>query len=159
MNRDHKMKISSNNGYSLAEVMIAAAILIVVIAGLIQLFVYTSALSDISKDTTTAVNEAQSKLEEIRNSNYAAITTNYASGGTPGNTFTPSAVTGKGIIYIDSSNSNLLVIEVDVSFRTRKGRVIGEDLDLDGVLDAGEDIDGNGHLDSPVKLISYLAIR
>ncbi len=153
------MKKLSPKGYSIAEILITSAILIIVIAGLIQLFVNTSELSDISKDTTTAVNEAQSQMEEIRSSTYSSIATNYASGGTPGNTFTPSQGTGKGIIYIDSSNSDLLQIEVDVSFRTRRGRIIGEDLNLDGVLDAGEDTNGNGQLDSPVKLICYLAER
>ncbi len=151
--------ITNQSGYSIAEILITAGILVIVIAGLIQLFIYTSDLSAMSKDMSAAITEAQAKMEEIRSSTYANITTDYASGGTPGNTFTPTLTTGKGIIYLDSTNTDLLQIEIMVSFQTRKGRIVGEDTDLDGVLDAGEDTNANSKLDSPVKIMSLLAER
>ena len=62
-----------------------------------------------SRDTTFAISEAQSKLDEIRNSNYDLITTDYISGGTPGNTFETTQPTGIGSIYINDSNPDLFV--------------------------------------------------
>ncbi len=149
----------STSGYSLAEILITSAALIIVIAGLIQLFIYGSRLSDLSRAMSFAITEAQAKMEEIRNSTYTTITANYASGGSPGNTFTMTQGNGRGIIYIDSTNANLLQIDIVVSFSLPSGRVIGEDLDLDGNLDAGEDTNGNGRLDSPATIVSLLAQR
>ena len=146
-------------GFTLVEVMIATAMLLVLLIGLVQFFVYASSLKNLAINMTTVTAQAQSKMEEIRNDAYANITTDYASGGTPGNTFTLSQPTAKGIIYIDSSNASLLTVEIDVSWKNDNTRIIGEDTDLDGVLDAGEDLNSNGKLDSPVKIITYIAQR
>jgi hypothetical protein len=37
--------------------------------------------------------------------------------------------------------------------------VYGEDKDLDGVLDAGEDLNGNGKLDAPVQIVDRIFQR
>ncbi len=108
---------------------------------------------------TAAMVAAQDKMEEIKNHNYSLITTDYASAGTPGNTFSLSNPAGMGVIYIDSSNANLLQIEINVSWRNKDGRVVGEDADLDGAIDAGEDADGNNKLDSTARIVSNIAQR
>lgn len=146
-------------GFTLLELMFAVAILVTVVSGMVRLFVFTSTQADIAGRKTIAVSEAQTKLEEIRNTDYSLITTNYGSGGTPGNTFDLSLIDGKGVIYIDSSNAELLVLEVVVSWNNKYNRVVGEDQDLDGVLDAGEDANSNGKIDSSVELITYLTRR
>jgi prepilin-type N-terminal cleavage/methylation domain-containing protein len=146
----------NNRGFTLVELLIVVGILAVVVLGLLQLFIYTSVQAQMAGNKTLAVAAATNKIEEIRNHTYTSIAADYASGGTPGNKFTPANITGKGIIYIGSSNPDLLTIEVDVSWRNKYGRVIGEDLDLDGVKDTGEDVNGNNKLDSPVKLISAI---
>jgi hypothetical protein len=65
---------------------------------------------------------------------------------------------GRCWIYIDYDYDNdgvgetdLLELTVSVCWK-QKGRVIGEDKDLDGVLDSGEDANGNGMIDSSVEL-------
>ena len=150
----------SPNGVTFVELLITTAILAVIIIGCLQLFIYSATQAEMTGNLTAAVAEAQSKIEEIRNHNYSAIAADYASGGTPGNTFNLTQLTGKGIIYIDSANapchSELLCVEIDVSWRNRYNRVIGEDTDLDGVLDGGEDVNGNGKLDSPAKLMTMI---
>ena len=109
---------------------------------------------------TNALTDAQSKLEEMRSDTFSQITTDYSSGGTPGNTFNLTQGNGKGVIYIDSSNSTLLTITIVVSWQNNQDRrIIGEDLNLNGVLDAGEDTDGNGKLSSPVTLVGLIASR
>ena len=147
----------SKQGFTLAEVLVSTGILTVIIIGLIKILIYCSLLADMSANITITMREAQNKLEEIQNSDYSSITTNYASGGTPGNTFNLSQGTGKGVIYMDASNPDLLKIEIDVSWKNKDGRVIGEDSNLNGVINTGEDLNSNGQLDSMAKIITLLA--
>ena len=149
----------SRKGYSLVEVICTVGILAFVFVGLLELFIYTYALDEMAGNLTMALKEAQGKMEEIRNYDYNLITTDYASGGTPGNTFDLSQPTGKGVIYVDASNSDLLKIKIVVSWSNKKNRIIGEDINLNGSLDAGEDLDGNGQLDSLASIQSLFAKR
>jgi prepilin-type N-terminal cleavage/methylation domain-containing protein len=151
--------LSKRAGFTLVEVLVAVGILAVVIVGLLRLFIYCSILSDLSGNMTLATNEAQSKLEEIRNHDYGSIVTDYSSGGTPGNTFNLTELTGMGVITIDNSNPDLLQIDINVSWQNKDGRISGEDTDLDGVIDAGEDLDSNGKLDSIASIVSLIARR
>lgn len=80
--------------------------------------------------------------------------------------------TGSGFIYIDNTDPELLEIEVVMSWVSKKGipipnvvveadkqkyrRVVGEDQNLNGVLDAGEDVNGNGKIDSSIVLKTLL---
>ena len=148
-------------GFSLVELLVVVGILVTVIVILLRVFIYNSVLAELSGNIAYAMSEAQAKLEEIRNSDYSLITTNYASGGTPGNTFNLSQGQGKGVIYIDSSNTSLLEISVVVCWKNKDGRVIGEDTDLDGVLDAGEDLSSppNNKIDSKATLVLKIAKR
>src|SRR4029077_768929 len=86
---------SRSKGFSLAELLVTIGILVTVIVILLQLFIYNSILAELSGNMGFAMSEAQSKMEEIKNSDFAVITTNYASGGTPGNTFNLSQGQGK----------------------------------------------------------------
>ena len=147
---------SSKKAISIVEILLSLTILIIGLVGLLQTFVYCSYLNDLAFSMTSSLVAAQDKLEEIRDSNYSTLTTDYASGGTPGNTFTIPNVNGKGAISIDASNANLLSIRIVVCFKTKNGRLIGDDANLDGSVDAG---DGNGQIDSPIVLISLLAKR
>lgn len=153
------MKKLSKNGFTLVEIVFVVGILSFVIISLIQVLIYTSTQAEMAGNKTAAVMEAQNKIEEIRNHAYSQIVTDYGSGGTPGNTFALTLLNGMGIIYIDSSNSGLLVIEVVISWQNKYNRIVGEDSDLDGVLDTGEDINSNSKFDSPVELVTFLTSR
>lgn|SRR3989338_603852 len=154
-----KGALKVNRGFSLAELLVTVGILVTVIIILLQLFVYNSVLAELSGNMGYVLSDAQTNLEEIRNSDYSLITTNYASGGTPGNTFNLSQGQGRGVIYIDSSNASLLQVTVVFCWRNKDGRVIGEDTDLDGILDAGEDLNSNGQIDSKAKFVMKIAKR
>ena len=152
--------LQSERGVSLVEILIAVGILAYVLVGQMKLFVVCSGLSELSGNMTMATAAVQSKLDEIRNHDYDSIVADYASGGTPGNIFSLTDITGTGVIYVDSSNPDLLEVEVVVSWQHDKtSRVIGEDTDLDGVLDTGEDDNSNGKLDSLVSIAILLADR
>ncbi len=114
----------SHRGFTLVEVMISVGVLAFVIVGLLQLFVYCATLADAAGNTTLAVNEAQTKMEEIRNHNFDSIAADYASGGTPGNTFTLSSPSGTGTITVSQvgGSSQLLQIQIGVNWQNKDGR-------------------------------------
>ncbi len=150
---DRKRK---QQGFTLIELLVVVGILAVVILGLIQTFLLGSVLADLSHRKTIAVGEARDKLEEILNHTFANIIVDYAAGGTPGNTFALSQITGRGVVTVTTVTANLLQVDVVVCFQYRNGRIFGEDRDLDGVLDAGEDVNGNGVIDSDIKVSTYI---
>lgn len=98
---------------------------------------------------------AQEKLEEIRNHNFHKIYLDYDD-----TTFGVAGIEeAEGRVDVDNTNPDLLEITVTVCWKQVGGRVIGEDLNLDGDLDTGEDSNGNGQLDSPVQIITLMAKR
>lgn len=149
-------KSKKTQGFSLVELMVVAAILGTIVLGLIQSLILSSALVDLSNRKTIATSEAQDKIEEIVNHTFNTVVVDYASGGTPGNVFNLSQVTGTGVVTAAVYTANVVQVDVVVSFQMSNGRVVGEDKDLDGVLDVGEDANSNGVLDSPVKLSTYI---
>jgi prepilin-type N-terminal cleavage/methylation domain-containing protein len=73
------MKFSCDvKGFTLVELLSATAILAVVLMGLIQMFVRCSFLSELAKNKTIAASIAQSKLEEIRDTDYEDIVSTHA---------------------------------------------------------------------------------
>ncbi len=189
---------SLNSGFSLMEGVVAAAVSLIVIVGILQLLIHCSVLAEQSGNMTFATSEAQDKLEEIRDHSYRNIVVDYTSGcvcadgvdndldgetdhpddtqcssqgdtdesdeatsatGLCAGTFNLSQVTGQGAIYINTSNPDLLEVEVVISWQDKYGRIIGEDTDLDGTLDTGEDQDSNNRLSSPVTLTTLIAER
>lgn len=119
-----RRKFAADRGFTLVEVLITIGILAVVIVGLLQLFVYCSTLAEAAGNTTLAVSEAQNKMEEIRNHDFIAIAIDYASGGTPGNTFALTSLNGSGRITTIQvgGSSELLQIQIDVSWQNKNGR-------------------------------------
>jgi prepilin-type N-terminal cleavage/methylation domain-containing protein len=157
------MKVLSKTikGFTLVELLLATIILSVVLVGLLQLFIRCSVLTELSNNVTAAMSEAQGKMEEIRNYDFDSIATDYVAGGAL-NPFDLTQLTGKGVIYIDSSNADLLEIEIVISWQNKYSRIVGEDLDLDGVLDTSpttEDVNGDSKLSSIATLVSNIAER
>lgn len=152
---------NKKKGFTLVELMIVAAILAVVVVGMLQIFIYASESAAIAADKTLALSAAQDKIEEIRNHSYDDIVADYASGGTPGNTFTVNNLNAEGAVYVDASNAELLIVKVVVCWEDKYGRIIGEDFNLNGVLDPGEDTPGeeNNEIDSIASLVSMVAKR
>jgi len=150
----------NQKAFTLAEILLVVGIMAVVIVGMGQLFIYTALQAELAGNKSIAVTLAQSKIDEIRTHAYSAIPVNFGSGGTPGNVFsTPGLNNGVGLVRIDSSDPELLGIEVLVSWQDKYGRIMGEDLDMDGILDSGEDTNGNSKLDSPVTLVTKFTRR
>lgn len=137
--------------------MIGTGVLIVALVGLLGVFSHMISLNENSGKLSLAVAGCQAKLEEMRNSDFTALYTTYN-----GTNFNPNGFSSgeaKGAISINNSNPNLLQVFVSVSWMTRSNRVIGEDKNLNGVRDAGEDLNGNLRLDSPCQIATLMAQR
>ncbi|MBI4355343.1 MAG: hypothetical protein HY597_02680 [Candidatus Omnitrophica bacterium] len=140
----------SNTGLTLFELIIALAIFVVSIGSLVVAQDGCLALAEGARNTTIGLNLAREKAEEIR-----AV----AFGNVPaydGQTFTLAAwgAPHRGVVRVVTTDPALLEIYISVSWRQRGNRVVGEDTNLNGVPDAGEDANGNGRLDSPASLVT-----
>lgn len=146
-------------GFTFVELLLAVSILAVIVVGIQEMFIMASVLGDVSSNTSIAIIEARNKIEEIRNTPFDDIVTNYSLAGDPGKTFNAVNIQGKGVVTIDDTDPLLLKVTVDVSFLCKNNRKIGEDKNLDGILEGGEDDNGNGKLDSVATLTTYIAKR
>ena len=148
---------NNKSGFTLLELMIGVGVLIVALVGLLGVFAHMISLNENSGKLSLAVAACQAKLEEMRNSSFTDLYTTYN-----GTSFNPNGFSSgeaKGAISINNSNAKLLQVFVSVSWMTRSNRVIGEDKNLNGVRDAGEDLNGNLRLDSPGQIATLMAQR
>ena len=147
--------MDKKNGFTLLELMIAGAILTVALGGIIAAFSGCFTLNEGAKNLTLAIAGSQKKLAEIHNTNFDLIFTNYngVSFEIPG---LPDA-DSEGTITVDNTDLDLLKIIVTICWRQKGGRVFGEDTDLDGTLDIGEDTNMNKQIDSPCQLITLIS--
>ena len=72
--------VLSLTGFTLAEVILAAAILVFALAGLLSLFISCMLLNESSRNRATAIAQAQYVMEEIKNTNFDNIETNINAG-------------------------------------------------------------------------------
>ncbi len=104
-----------------------------------------------------ATNAVRARMEEIKQEEFDSLD---ALNGTIFNLDGFASSEAKGRIEVSNitGNSNLKEVRVIGCFRSRY-RVIGEDSNLNGVLDiaASEDQNNNSRLDSPVEFITLLA--
>lgn len=165
--------LRSETGFTLAELMVAALILITILVGLLASYVTCFDLNETSKNMTLAMDAINQKMAQI--SDYSFSNACSAFNGT---TFTLAdsdlqlmpAGESRGKIYIypysssDTSSTcascvscdyTMLRVVISVCWRQKSGRVIGEDKDLDGALDFGEDTNGNNQIDSPAQIVTF----
>lgn len=141
-------------GFTLLEIMIATAVLVIALTAILASYIACFELIAISKNLSLAMNACQAKIEEIRDFAFTQIPTFY-------NNYTfevaqMPAGSSKGVVLVDSSDPDLLQVTVTVCWRQPNGRVIGEDKNLNGILDASE---GSGTIDSPAQLVTLITQR
>ena len=140
-------------GFTLIEVLLAAGILAFGICGVLVTYLTLFVFSDLNRNFTLAANSLQAKMEEMKRTNFATLPSLQ---GTTFNINGFSSSDAKGRIEVsDTDYSDLKRVRLIICLRSR-GRVIGEDANLDGVLNSGEDSNGNGRLDSPLEVIGLV---
>jgi type II secretory pathway pseudopilin PulG len=150
--------------FTLVEVLFTFGILAFCICGILLTYIQMFVLVDLSRDTTLATNAAQARMEELKRASFTSLS------GFNGQTYDVSGfASGNAKCRVEVSDvtirnpytETLKRARVVVCFKSR-GRVIGEDSNLNGNLDSGEDRqhsgeDGFGRLDSPVELVTLIA--
>ena len=167
------MKWRSKKGFVLPEVLLATAIAGFAVCGILLMYVEGMDLIRTSKNASIATSYAQGVLEKIRNTSFPAITSMvFVVNGT---SYAPIVVnanltrwnfplpvnnlpTNRCAVYVDDTDPEFLLVTISVCWR-QGNRVVGEDANLNGGLDAGEDTNGNGIIDSTVELITQVANR
>lgn len=175
--RLQSVKFHSQNGFTIAEVLLAVAILAFALCGILATYLASFNLVSISKNTNIAASAAQGVIEQARATPFTTLAdrlqpqirlngnfynlTNVATNRWA-LTFTVNNMPANmGVVYIDIDNAtNPKILTATVSVCWRQGnRVLGEDANLNGSLNSGEDANGNGIIDSPMELITQIANR
>ena len=145
------MKLLNNKAFTLSELMIATLIFTFAFAGTIIVFFRCIELSELARHSSTAVNAVKSRLASIEDTPFANVLATYNN-----TTFTAADVNGTGVTYVTGLDADLLRVTLVFCWREKNGRVMGEDTNINGVLNAGEDTNANGVLDSPVEMTTYI---
>lgn len=142
----------TKEGFTLPELMVAAMITIIAFLGILYTYARYLELDELSRNTSIALQASQNKLESIKNTDFDQIFATYNN-----QQFVSTGITnGRGVVWVNDANPKLMIITVTFCWRQSNNRLIGEDTNLNGTLNTGEDANGNGVLDSPVQLIAYI---
>lgn len=146
-NRYSKKCRKDDQGFTLPELMVATLIFSLTFLGIFLTCLRCMELNGIARNSSTALNAAKSRIATIENTAFNQIAATYNNA-----TFTTADLNGIGVSYVNTVSADFLTVTVVFCWREKSGRTIGEDSDLDGQLDAGEDLNNNGTLDSPIEL-------
>ena len=169
---------------TMIELIIVIGLLGFALAGLLISYVSSLNLSEYDKNLTIAMNIAREKMERLydeRDEDFdglgSGMCDDEAAGCSISGNNTNRVVSfnnsniretynnfnGSCVIYIDEIDpfgDNLKQARVAVSWRQRLGRIIGEDKNLNGLFDGGDDNeDGDGLLNSPCEITTAFANR
>ncbi len=147
-------------GFTLTELLLTMAIFAIAIVGIFSMYNASVALTDMAGSLTQMTNIAAFKLESLYDvADFSALDAfngqsfNLAEFG-----FDSIAISdARGVYIISSYNNDLKRATVSISYKIKGNRVMGEDANLNGVLDAGEDLNGDNRLSSPVELSTVIA--
>ncbi len=115
-----------SKGFSLAELLLAFAILVFVLAGLLLLFMNCLILNEANRNLTIATSHAQYVLEEIKNTDFADVKTQVDGGSWDWNA---AEIGAEGLtaltnesIDTSASGTDPLDIRVSVSWQDRNSK-------------------------------------
>lgn len=143
--------LTNRAGFSLPELLFSLVILLPLFAGAMLVLVRCLALNELSVNTSSALLAVRNRMHDIENTAFNQIIANYHQ-----QTFTSPDLAGTGVSYVQAISGDLLTVTVSFCWQEANGRLMGEDADLDGVLDFGEDLNGNNMLDSPVTIATVI---
>lgn len=143
-----------NQGLTLPELLIAATVVLLASVGILFTYVQCLELNSINHDSAAVLQKSRNMMEEIIASSPAMVHETYNE-----KTFPIEKPEGIIVIKVNDQDPQLLIVLVKTFWRQSKGRIIGEDKNLDGFLQQNEDINKNGELDSPYTLATYIYNR
>lgn len=149
--RNHKFL----TGFTLFEVALAAAIFGVAAVGSLSLYISCATLTESAGNITRMMNRAREELEGVV---FRRNFVNLSSYSRLLSLEDPPYLEGSLICYVQdhSTVNDLKEVRIIISYREKSNRIIGEDRNLNGVLNAGEDINGDGRLTSPCEIVTFI---
>jgi len=160
-----------NSGFTLVEILIATGILGFALCAILATYISCFSLISTTKNVNIGINAEMGLMEQIRSTPFAQLSDDPPSFTINGAAFTlkstdlyechfPLSVlpSGMAVVYINQTNSELLNVTISACWRQGL-RIIGEDTNLNGVLNSGEDTNSNGMIDSPAQLVTRIANR
>ena len=139
-------------GFTLIEILISTALMAIAIGGIFQVFTALMQLSETNENLTLCNNFAQGIVNEIRNVEFEDISADYKNKKFICNDLAAKGIAHQGLITVTDIDPGFLVrVKVIICWQD-KNRIIGEDKNLNGNLNGGEDLNGNGELDSPCSI-------
>lgn len=148
---EEDLAMNNRSGFTLPELLVAAVVFVLTFVGIIYSFIKGMELNEVSQNTSMALAASKNRMEAVRNTPFNQIYNTFNNV-----TFTAANLTGIGITYVDNSNPDLFQVKTVFCWRQKNGLIYGEDTNLNGVLNTGEDANGNNQIDSPVSLVSYV---
>lgn len=148
-------------GFSLAEMAVALVVIAILAVGVSSAFVYGLQVVGAAEDRVPAYNAAVRRMEELRSAAYGGFDTLALQNGV---TFQVAIANsplaeGMGSTRVVMLSPDLAEVTVTVAWRDRRRQLHGEDGNLNGQLDAGEDANANAVLDSPIQLTTRMTRR
>ncbi len=153
MNMTSSFPIHSRKAFTIAELLIASAIVLLTSLAILFSYIQCLELNLINKTTATALAQTRNTLEIIKSLPFDQIRDTYN-----GKTFELKGLEGVGLVEVDGKNPMLLGVTVKCFWKS-KNRILGEDENFNGILDREEDKNENGKLDSPITLFTNIAKR
>jgi prepilin-type N-terminal cleavage/methylation domain-containing protein len=167
--RSKLIKRLSNRGFTLAEVLLAVAILAFALCGILATYLACFNLTITSKNVNIATSAAQGVIEEIRNTPYSKMVDEHQimlEGYYYNLTLTGTNLyrlnftvnnlpQNMGVVYISQANPDFITVTAVVCWKQGNG-IIGEDTNLNGLLNTGEDKNGNNLISSTVELVTQV---
>jgi prepilin-type N-terminal cleavage/methylation domain-containing protein len=146
--------MKTEQGFTLAELLIATTVVLLSSVGILFTYVQCLELNSINHDTSMALQSCRNMMEEIKSVSPSMVHETYNE-----KTFPLKEPTGILLVTVNDQDPQLLAVAVKCLWKQAKGRLVGEDKNLNGFLDEGEDLNKNGELDSPVTLVTYVYNR
>lgn len=160
-------KIKSQSAFSFVELMFSLMMLIIILVGLMYTYVVCFKLNNSSRELTLVNNALQAQLEFIKATDFTTLVTWAV---TPKASLPPEALNfdlsgfsandARGYYDFECMSGYddcLLYIRLTACWRDGNNRIIGEDVNLDGVLEVAEDTDTDGVVDSPAELVTLVS--
>jgi type II secretory pathway pseudopilin PulG len=120
------MKISNKKAVTLVELLLAVAILVFAISGILLLFIHCSFLNESSRNLTIAASHAQFVMEDMKSASFSTLQQNINAGNW---NWQPDIIESKGLtalsnesISTQAAGANPLDISVTVSWQDRNQR-------------------------------------
>lgn len=121
------MKGAARKGFTLPELLLAAAILAFVLCGLLVLFINCVFLNEANRNSTVALSHAQYVMEDIKNTNFYSIKTKIDNGDWD---WATAGITARGLNPLPNesidtsrgSTDNPLEVAVTVTWQDRRQR-------------------------------------